>query len=444
MDARAGTWYKIKSSEEQRMSETNVPAIKPARKGLLIAGCLTPIVLIAVVIGLFIFNISQRAQVQVELPEGMEFGDDMKFNAWASPTVSYDGAGRLDAYVPFGCRRGIFAADPSRGLTIGGPSTQCRPAMNSALLKGGRTVLVHVPEGYDPNAAPYPLIIAFHGFGQRPHHVARILMPAFDKAQATGKMPKVVLVMPDMSLSGNGLDNTATPWDEISGSWGVNSNHGRFADHLTKELLPWIIENYNVRIDGASTVVLGGSMGGTIALNMMLDDPARFPNVGAFYPGIDLRYSCNGDRTADYNPDCYRPLTDDNPNRAMVTGHDQARFFTERTVLYPVFDSDKIKGEVWTEDLPVWQRVRERNVVDRLRDNKPDLTGVHVWYIVGMNDDFNIDAQSTVFNELIQAAGATLAPLDQLRPGRHDIPFIHNNIDDAITWINERLSKAQQ
>jgi hypothetical protein len=40
---------------------------------------------------------------------------------------------------------------------------------------------------------------------------------------------------------------------------------------------------------------------------MMLDDPARFPNVGAFYPALDLRYSCNGNRLADCRPDCYDP-----------------------------------------------------------------------------------------------------------------------------------------
>lgn len=412
------------------------------RRGLLLAGCLVPIVIVLVVLGLIIHQFRSRNYDEVGPIDLLEGEVDGRIVPWASPPFQYDGPGQLDAYMQFGCRRGLFQPDPGRGLTIGGRAVNCRTGFTSQLVPSPRTLLVHLPKGYDPQGDPLPVVFAFHGFGQRPHHVARALVEKFDQAQSVGKLPRVVLVMPDFSLSGNGMDDVRTPWEDVSGSWGVNSNVGFFADHFTKELLPWVLEHYNVRHDAAGTILLGGSMGGTLAMNFMIDQPTRFPNVAAFYPAIDLRYACNGSRTRDYEPSCYHPINSDDPNRALVVNSLQARLFTEKMFFYPVFDSDKWQGDVWKEDKPVWQRLRDHNPLDRLKTLKPDLHGVHIWYIVGDHDDFNIDAHMRVFNPVARELGAKIEPEEQIRPGRHDIPFIRMYLEEAVYWINNRLKAS--
>ncbi len=424
------------------MTTDNAPAKNPPRRGLLIIGCLAPVLLVLAAIGYIVWQLLDAKDEAMPLPAELS-EDEWRVVPWASPPFVYDGPGQLDAYMDNGCRRGIFTPDPERGMSLGGLGVRCQPGMPSEILGAPRALLVHLPSNYRKDGEPLPLVIAFHGFGQRPHHVARALIAQMEKAMNDGWLPPVVLALPDMSLSGNGLDNPVTQWDETGGSWGVNSNLGRFADHLKNELVPFLQETYNVRRDPAGTIVLGASMGGTIALNMMIDEPQRYPNVGAFYPAVDLRYSCQGKRTLNYDPACYKPLTTDDQNRPMVVNPRQAYLFTEKVFLYPVFDSDRVQGIVWTEDKPVWERVRAANPVDRLRDAKPDLTGVHIWYVVGENDDFNIDATVPVFNPVAKELGATIEPDRQIRPGNHDIPFIEQNLGDALRWVAERLAAGK-
>lgn len=420
------------------MSEPTAPQSPPPRKRLFIVGCLTPVILIlAGVAGLWII-VGQRGKDGFQAPMGAPDQPAGRLVPWASPPVAYAGPGTLEAHMAFGCREGSVDPNPRVGVTVVGPNVKCKPGFDSQLLKDSRTVLVHLPAGYDPQRPPLPLVVAMHGFGQRPHHVARALLDSFDRAEADGRLPKVVLVMPDMSISGDGTDRPETPFDDTGGSWGVNSNLGRYADHFIDELLPWILKNFRVSDKPEQTILLGGSMGGTIALNSMIDNPRRFPNIGAFYPAMDLLYSCGGSRTTDYRDGCYKSINDDNPERPAVAGP-QGPMFTERVFFYPVFDSDQTPGEVWKDNQSVWRRMQQHNPLDRLRSEKPNLTGVHIWYVVGNQDDFNIDSQPPLFNPEAKELGAIIEPENQIRPGRHDIPFIRENLDDAIGWINNRL-----
>jgi S-formylglutathione hydrolase FrmB len=427
------------------MTETTA-AKKPnsRRRVILAVGCLTPVLVLAALVGFVWYKIDRARgggdpdpSVLSQFEGGVLGG---KFVALASPPFAYNGPGRIDAYMSTGCIGGPFRPDVEGRQTIGGAAVNCLPGLVSKVTPSPRAVLVHLPAGYDPNGPPLPLVISFHGFGQRPLHVARASVSAMDEAEAAGKMPPVVLVMPDLSLSGNGLDDPRTPWEDTGYSWGINSNLGRYGDFVMNELLPWIATHYRVRTDPAGTILLGGSAGGMVAINLMIGDPRRFPNVGAFYPALDLRYSCDGERLESYDPACYRPITDDKPSRPMAIGPVKGLTGTERNLLYPVFDSDRWAGPIWRTNLPVWQRVREINPVDRLRDKKPDLHGAHLWYVVGDEDDFNIESQSPVFDALALPLGLEIEPRDHIRPGRHDIPFIQQNIADAIAWIARRLN----
>lgn len=419
----------------------------PTKKRRLLLGCLVPILIVFVMVAVFLASTKRnRAKWQNQaggrkaqpawVPEGM------RFVPWAAPGITYDGPGRLVVYMERGCREGAGVADPVNGIVATGKGVTCRVGFVSTMVPGPREMVVHLPANFETTPGALPVVYAFHGFGQRPGHSVAAFAGAVDEAQAAGRLPPLITVFLDSSLGGNGLDDLATPWDENGGNWGVNSNRGRFADHFKQEIVPHVVETYRASDEGAKTILLGASMGGTMAVNYMIDDPQRFPNIGAFYPAVDLRFSCGGDdRLGDYSPDCYEPITRDNPNRPMTTHEGmRGRLFSERMFLFPVFNSDSRPGPVWQDNKPVWERVKADNPVDRLRDEKPDLKGTHMWYLVGDKDDFNIDAQVKLFDQLARAAGVSLAPDNHLRPGRHDMGFFHKHVREAIAWMNVRLA----
>jgi enterochelin esterase-like enzyme len=78
----------------------------------------------------------------------------------------------------------------------------------------------------------------------------------------------------------------------IDDSYGVDSeaatdgyDHGPYARYLTDELLPAVEQRYGA--DASRPLFVGGlSMGGYVALNVALDNPARFAGVGALSPAF--------------------------------------------------------------------------------------------------------------------------------------------------------------
>lgn len=421
-------------------SDPTPPAEPPRRrrKRKWLIGCLTPVILIVMLaiawplgLGKWFFYRNQPDWV----PDG----------SWLipkfTPLLRYDGPGRLVAFMEHGCEAGDVEPDFKAGRLLTGTGLECRPGIVSELTPSPRQLFVHLPAGYDNNAVPYPVIIAFHGWGQIALHSVNLLTPAIEKAQTEGRLPQAITVMADFTISGDILYRKDLGYWPTGGSWGINSNLGRFEDHFWDELLPLIFREFNASEDPAQTVVIGGSMGGGQAVNMMIDKPRRLPNIAAFYPALDLRYSCNGDRLAPYTPECYQPLTEFSPERPMVHGEGRIiKAQNEKMYLFPVFDSDQTPGPVWTEDKPMWERIREGNPIDRLRDRRPDLTGVHFWFLAGDGDNFNIDDHAPEFVKLAKELGATIYPDDHIRPGKHDVEFYNEHLDEAIAWMNMRLT----
>lgn len=84
----------------------------------------------------------------------------------------------------------------------------------------------------------------------------------------------------------------------------VNGPHGNSADHLTKDVLPFVISNYGVSADPANWGVVGFSMGGTCAVDLAAMHPELFstfediagdigPNTGNKAQTIDRLFGGN-------------------------------------------------------------------------------------------------------------------------------------------------------
>lgn len=328
-----------------------------------------------------------------------------------------------------------------------GPGVVTGDGFVSDILGEPRPLAVYTPPAYDPERAePYPVIYALHGFGGR-YTMWLPLVPPLEAAFEAGTIPDAVIVMVDFSLSGTGLDDPGTYYDERGGSFYINTNQGRFEDHFFEELVPFVTENYHVRTDAEGVVLIGASMGGYGTLWYGITHPDFSHILIPIFPPADLRYSIEGNRLENYDPARYEPVTTDDSYRIVNASVLWGCFgVTEEFIYYAVFDSDKEPGEVWTEDLPVWQRFKEYNPVEVLAEKQPDLTGQRYFIIAGSEDDFNLDAHIPIVVPLLEAAGAAVSPPEgeRITPGgRHNAEFVEVRKDEIFQWLGDEIRAGE-
>ncbi len=93
----------------------------------------------------------------------------------------------------------------------------------------------------------------------------------------------------------------------------VNGPRGNAADHLTKDVVPYMIENFGVSADPANWGVVGWSSGGTCALNLAVKYPDLFstfvnidgdlaPNAGTKEQTIERLHGGNAGAWDDWDP----------------------------------------------------------------------------------------------------------------------------------------------
>ena len=93
----------------------------------------------------------------------------------------------------------------------------------------------------------------------------------------------------------------------------VNGVRGNAADHLTKDVVPYMVSNFGVSEDPANWGVVGWSTGGTCALNLTIKYPDLFgafvdidgdiaPNTGTKAQTIDRLFGGNAAAYADWDP----------------------------------------------------------------------------------------------------------------------------------------------
>lgn len=366
-------------------------------------------VLILVVLGIL-----SPLPVPVSLANRLAFSDPA--------AVAYEGRGRL------------YACTADGDIAPMGKNVIPLPAPAAC---SGRTVLVYTPPDFDPSTE-YPILYLLHGFAARPSFWVENLLPSIDAAISGGTLQPLLVVMPDGTISGNGLDNLDTAIDERGGCWYIDSNLVQYRSFLLEDLPEAVqsitgMENFPDR-----AVIAGSSMGGFAATHYALAFPQRFPAAAGFYPALDLRYAINGNRLAPYREARYTPIHTDRPlrivNKAVGAG---ILGLTDAWCFYPVFDSDTFPGPAWSEDLPVWDRMRRVNPADLLRDATPDLDDSNIFLLVGSKDDFNFDDHLDVVLSLLWEAGAEVAPADNIIPGgRHAWETLEGHLPLFIEWLD--------
>jgi len=342
--------------------------------------------------------------------------------------ISYSGEGTL------------YACTARGDLSPAGKNVVVVPAPMETATGKERTLFVYTPPGFDPRRV-YPALYCLHGYAARPGFWVENLLPAIESAIIKGGLPPVVILMPDGTIGGNGRDNPATDIDERGGAWYINSNLVKYENFLLYDLPAFIDDFVHISSDPGKTVIVGSSMGGFGAALYSLKYPEKFRNAALFYPALDLNYAVRGKRLAPYEAERYRPVRKDKPvrivNKAAGAG---VIGLTDKWCFYPVFDSDKIPGSVWSEDIPVWERMESVNPKDILEEWSPDLRETRYFILTGGKDDFNFDDHQDIVLPLLKEAGAVIDPATTIVPeGRHAWSSVEPYLPSFIEWLDNSL-----
>ncbi len=145
-----------------------------------------------------------------------------------------------------------------------------------------KDVNILLPPNYDPGKQ-YPVMYIMHGYyegidrmltkGNADMHTREML----GNAIAEGAAKEMICVFPDVFSSAT--LRSCTGMNEEN-----NQAYDNFINDLTKDLMPYIEQNYSIKTGKDNTAITGFSMGGREALLIGMKRPDLFGYVGAICP----------------------------------------------------------------------------------------------------------------------------------------------------------------
>ena len=196
----------------------------------------------------------------------------------------------------------------------------------------------------------------------------------------------------------------------------VNGPRGNAADHLTKDVVPYMISKFRVSAERANWGIAGFSMGGTCALDLAVMHPDIFSSF------VDI-------------------AGDAGPNMG-TKAQTIARLFGGNADAYAAFDPTTVilrrppySGVYGWFDIPGAPRAQHRYIT---------ATGIGA-VAVGAHDPLaNPEGQDFAANSLCTVAsahGIRCAVVAQ--SGRHDWPFAAQAFSAALPWLSGRLGTPE-
>ncbi|OBG57369.1 MULTISPECIES: alpha/beta hydrolase family protein [unclassified Mycobacterium] len=190
----------------------------------------------------------------------------------------------------------------------------------------------------------------------------------------------------------------------------VNGSRGNAADHLTKDVVPFMVSNFAVSADRANWGVAGWSMGGTCAVDLAVMHPELF---SAF---VDIA----GDRSPNVGPRDQTIAKLFDGNRTAWAGFDP---------LTVIARHGRYTGLSGWFDVP--GSSEPRNVAEEANPTSG---------AAGTDPAANPEGQDAAANALCGAAsanGISCAVVSQ--PGKHDWPFAAQAFAAALPWLASTL-----
>jgi hypothetical protein len=293
----------------------------------------------------------------------------------------------------------------------------------SEALHEKRDLYVYVPPGFDP-CKRYPLAIYLHGFREDESDFLTDVVCPLDAAIAAGKLPPLIIAVPDGSIHG-------VSCFVIAGTFFVNSKLGAFEDYLMKDVYPFVLTHYPIRPEREAHALLGASMGGGAAFAKAFKYRDCFRTAAGIFPPLNTRWiSCRGKYMDNFDPHCWGWREDFDRPREVVGRFYGVITIRVRTVVYPLY------GRHNPDTIAL---VSENNPIEMLDtyDVKPGEFDLYVAY--AGKDEFNIDAQVESFlyraHEKGIAVGVGYDP-----KGKHDTKTALRLLPGLIEWLGPRLA----
>ena len=297
--------------------------------------------------------------------------------------------------------------------------------------KAERDLYVYLPPGFDENKS-YPSVYALTGFTGRGKMFLNDaaftpnLAERLDKLIGDGKIRPMIVVMPDC-------------FTYYGGSQYINSSAtGNYEDYLTREIVPFVDENFPTVKNRNSRAVMGKSSGGYGALVMAMRHADLF----------GLACSTASDCYFEY---CYFPgiaegfhSINGNPKALMEKFHDETQrknkhdFAALNTIGMSACYSPNPETEMGF-DLPfdletgeiradVWARWLEHDPVRLVEKHAENLKSLKLFYIdAGTRDEFALDLGARIL-------------CDKLK--QHGVPHVHEEFDDGHFNIGYRQNRS--
>ncbi len=144
--------------------------------------------------------------------------------------------------------------------------------MKSKALGEVRKVNVYLPEGYDANdSVRYPVVYLLDGGADEDfiHVVGAYQFSSFSWVHRV--KPSIIIGIVNVDRR---RDYTfPTKVAEHTAAYPTTGHSAPFINYLEQELMPWVKRNY--RVNGSRTII-GESLGGLLATEILINDPAMF------------------------------------------------------------------------------------------------------------------------------------------------------------------------
>jgi S-formylglutathione hydrolase FrmB len=292
----------------------------------------------------------------------------------------------------------------------------------SAALHERRDLYIYLPPGFDPQQS-YPFMMWLHGFAQDERSFLRYVVDDLDAAMAAGKLPAMIVAVPDGSLTRN-------PFRISAGSFFLNTRAGAFEDFVMSDVWNFVVEHYPIRPERELHVLAGVSMGGGAAYNLAIKHRDRFKVVLGIFPPLNNRWlDCHCRYRSPFDPNCWGWRTDfSNPYEVV------GRFYGVVTIRMKDVLENLYTGGPETAAQVSWDNPIE--MIDRLCLHEGELC-MYVAY--GGRDQFNIAAQveSFLFRAKQRGLSVTVAYDPQ---GKHDFATAQKFYPSVLEWLTSVLA----
>ncbi|HLJ96300.1 MAG TPA: alpha/beta hydrolase-fold protein [Gemmataceae bacterium] len=287
----------------------------------------------------------------------------------------------------------------------------------SSALHEKRALYVYLPPSFNPHER-YPVMFWLHGFAQDERSFLRYVVNDLDAAMVAGRLPAMIVVAPDGSLTRN-------PFRISAGSFFLNTRAGAFEDFVMVDVWKFVLENYPIRPEREAHVLAGVSMGGGSAYNLAMKHRDRFKVVLGIFPPLNNRWlDCHCRYLVPFDPACWGWRTDfSNPYEVV------GRFYGILTIrLKDVMDSLYTGGPETVAQVS-WDNPIE--MIDRLCLQEGELC-MYVAY--GGRDEFNITAQVESFLFRARQRGLSITVAYDPR-GKHDFASAQKFWPSVMEWL---------